>query len=442
MLGRVIAALRDPRSRTVLRGALYVAGAAALVGIYLKSVKGTLDRNDGYDYYVAARALLSGEDPSAASIAEIGYITYPPSAVLFFAPFAALGHTGFAVVWNALNAALVLVIPALALGAMTGRVRGHPVWWYLLPALASFRILETNATLSQSNLVIGAWCMLGIYFLRRARPGWAGLAIAVGAAIKVTPGLFGVYFLWRRRWGAAAAAAGGAILFFGLLPALVHGPRELVRQYETWRYYANALVNPPPKQYDYAHGQSVKSAMLRLLTKSNARKPGKGPYYVNVLELDAAAVKRVAPALSLAVLAVLLAVCRNPVAPREAPGPYLEMGLVLVAMLLMSPYVRKAHYAVLYPAVCLSTAALLADQVPRHAGRRLKQGLVVFAVGLNATAPAIITKDGSEFFNGVCIFVWLTLLFGVALAIACVACRRSVASAAPAPSTPTELAVP
>ena len=424
MVTSLLTSIRTAHREILFRRALYALGAIAFVAIYVKSVRGTLDRNDGYDYYVAARALVEGQDPRQVMVEEIGYITYPPSNAILFVPLAALGHTGYAIVWNAINAALILAVPALALGTITGRVRGHPLWWYLLPALISFRVLETNATLSQSNLLVGFWCMLAIYWLRHDRPGWAGCAIALGAAIKVTPGLFGVYFLWRRRWGAAAASAVGAVFVFLVIPAMVYGPSELGGHYTTWRRWANELVNPPPKQFHYAHGQSVKSAMLRLLTKSNARKPGKGPFYVNVLELDREVVKRFAPVISAVLFAGLLAVCRNPTQPRDAPGPYLEMGLVLVAMLLMSPYVRKAHYASLYPALCLSVSALLTGSLPAGAARWLKRTLVLLAVMLNVTAPAIITKPGSEFFNGICIFVWMTLVFGTALAAACVACRK------------------
>ena len=418
-----------PRGAARARGVLYALGAIAFVAIYVKSVQGTLDKNDGYDFYVAGRALLEGRDPRAAMLAEIGYITYPPSHAMLFAPLTAFGHVGFALLWNGINAACVLVVPALALGTITGRVRGHPLWWYLLPALVSLRTLETNATLGQSNLVVGTCCMVGIYLVRHGRPVRAGLAIAIGAAIKITPGLFGVYFLWRRRWLAAGGSLLGAVLLFGVGPVIAYGPRNVVPQYETWRFWAGHLVNPPAHQYHYAHGQSVKSAMLRLLTESNARKPEKGPFYVNVLALDREQVKRVAPLISAVVFVTLLAVCRNPTARPDTPGPYLEMGLVLVAMLLMSPYVRKAHYASLYPAVSLAVAALLHGGLPARSARWLKRGLIAFAVVLNLTAPAIITKQGSEFFNGICIFLWATLVFATPLAAVCVACRRAGAPA-------------
>lgn len=425
---------RDPGRAAHLRRAAYLVGAIVFIALYVKSVRGTLDRNDGYDYYVAARALWQHEDPRVAMEREVGYITYPPSNAIVFAPLALLGHTGYALVWNGINAVLVVAIPALALGTITGRVRGHPAWWYLLPALVGFRVLETNATLSQCNLVVGGCCMGAIYLLRRDRPWSAGLVVAVGAAMKVTPGLFGVYFLWRRRWAAAAAALLGAVVFFLVLPALVYGPRAVPEHYRTWRKYAANLVNPQDKLYNYEHGESVRSALLRLLTKSNARKPGKGPFYVNVLDLDRDAVARAAPVISALVFVALFLVSRNPTTPRDAPGPYLEMGLVLVATLLISPYVRKAHYAIAYPAISLAVAALLAGVVPGAAARRLRSSLVAFALMVNLTAPAIVTKTGSEFFNGICIFLWAMLVFAAGLIIAVLACRaRALDAPVPTP---------
>ncbi len=428
---------RFAHASPLVRRGVIAACVVVLGALYVKSVLGTLDRNDGYDYYVAARAILDGVDPRDAMIAEVGYITYPPSTAILFLPLAALGHTGFAVVWNAINALLVVVIPALAIGTLHGRIRGHPWWWYVLPGLVAFRLLETNATLSQSNLLVGFWCALAIYLLRQDRPAWAGLAIALGAAIKVTPGLFGVYFLYRGRWTAAIAAAAGAVLVFAILPALAYGPRAVSGHYQTWRSYAGDLVTPEHKQYNYMHGQSVQSALLRLLTESNARKPEKGPFYVNVLALDPAAVRRAVPVISVGLLLTLLAVCRGPTSPRDAPGPYLEMAFVLVVMLLMSPYVRKAHYAMLYPAVCLSIVALLTGAVAGRTARRLAWSLAGFGVLLNGTAPAIITKVGSEFFNGVCVFLWVTIGFAIALAGAIRAGGRAPAAPGAPAAIPT-----
>lgn len=419
---------RGPAAAPRLRWAAFFLVAAVLVAFYAKSVHSIRDKTDGYDFYVAARAVFEGEDPREVMEREIGYLTYPPPAALVFLPLVVAGLGGFAHAWSAVNIAFVLATPFLALSIITGRARGHPWWWYLMPGLVCLRCIENNNGLAQSNLFVGFGCLLGIYFVRWGRPWAAGMAIATVAAIKLTPALLGVYFLWKRRWTVAAATAAGGLLWFALLPGLAYGTSHLVERYETWHEQVDQALIDPEVEFDYQPGQSIKAMLLHLLTKSNARTPSKGEYYVNVVALDRDEVKAVVPFISLAILIALLFVSRNPNAPRSAPGPYLEMALVVVSMLLMSPYVRKAHFASLYPAVALACAAILHGALPETAARRLKWSLIAFAVLVNLTSPGIIGREGRDFFAGIAIFLWPTLLFALALAGCATACRRATSN--------------
>lgn len=420
---------RSPR----LRLAVLTLVGALLTFFYAKSVHSIHDQTDGYDFYVASRAVFEGQDPRETMLREIGYLTYPPPAALVFLPLVVAGPVVYAHAWSALNIACILAIPFLALSIITGRARGHPWWWYLLPGLVCLRCIETNNGLAQSNLVLGCGCLVGIYFVRWGRPWRAGLAFATVAAVKLTPALFGVYFLWKRNWKAAAATALGGLLWFALLPGLAFGTTHLVERYEKWQENVDQVLISPDVEFDYQPGQSMRAVLLHLLTESNARSPGKGPYYVNLATFDRDTVEALVPILSFLILIALLSVSRNPTLPREAPGPYLELGLVLVAMLCMSPYVRKAHFASLYPAVALACAALLQGVVPEVAARRLKWSLVAFALLINLTSPGLIGRQGRDFFAGIGIYLWPTLLFGLALAGAIGACRQAAATRAGAP---------
>ncbi len=395
--------------------------AAILVAFFAKSASSIMDKTDGYDFYLAARALWEGNDPREVMMRESGYITYPPSAAILFLPLVPLGLLGYAIAWSALNIALIIAIPFLAMGIITGRARGHRWWTYVVPALVCGRVLENNNGLAQSNVLIGFGCLLGIYWFRFGRPWRAGLVIAAMAAIKITPGLFGVYFLWKRQWKAAMAMVLGACLFFGLLPAIAYGPLEVPDHYSTWIQQTEYHFLHSEAGLGYQPGQSIRSTLHHLLTRSSVE--SEEEYFVNVLELPTELINTVAPVLSILLLIGLLAVSRSPTVPRSAPHQYLEMALVMVAMLLMSPYVRKAHYAMLYPAFALATAALFHGVFQGRAAKRLKWSMIAFAVVVNFSSRGFIGRTASNFTAALSFLLWPTILFGLALGSAICAGR-------------------
>lgn len=408
-----VGVMQDPTWARRIQGITLVLAVAVLAAFFVKSVNSIMDKTDGYDFYLAARALWEGNDPREVMMREIGYITYPPSAAILFLPLVPLGLLGYAIAWSALNIAFIILIPFLAMGVITGRARGHPWWTYLVPALVCGRLIENNNGLAQSNVLIGFGCLLGVYWFRFGRPWRAGLAIAAMAAIKVTPGLFGVYFLWKRQWKAAMAMVLGACLFFGLLPAITYGPLAVPDHYLTWIQQTEEHFLYSEAGLGYQPGQSIRSTLHHLLTRSSVE--SNEEYFVNVLDLPTELIDAIVPVFSVLLLIGLLAVSRSPTVPRSATHQYLEMALVMVTMLLMSPYVRKAHYAMLYPAFALAIAALFHGVFQGGTAKRLKWSMIVFAVVVNFTSRGFIGRTASDFTAALSFILWPTTLFGLAL---------------------------
>ncbi len=71
--------------------------------------------------------------------------------------------------------------------------------------------------------------VLGALALADRRPGWAGLLLAMAAAVKITPGFLLIYWLFTRRWRAAGSMVGWSVVLGGC--TLVVAGRGLVAAY-------------------------------------------------------------------------------------------------------------------------------------------------------------------------------------------------------------------
>jgi len=156
----------------------------ATIGALLLAVVATghwAQPNDEHAYWLAGQRLLHGEplyDPSASSNAPFAY-WYPPVVAQVVAPISAiLPSEAFSWAWL-----------ALLLGC---------AWWLAgsrpLPflALVAFVPVATELWFRNVHLILAVLVVLAI---RR----WPGL-FAVGAAIKLSPGLGVVYLAARGRW--------------------------------------------------------------------------------------------------------------------------------------------------------------------------------------------------------------------------------------------------
>jgi alpha-1,2-mannosyltransferase len=158
----------------------------------------------GYDfraYYAAATRVLAGQpayDPGFDLAGAFGLFFYPPTFLPLALPFALLPEQAATVAWI-----------ALMLGCFVGALVAMPVstrtrFWILLVAGLSWPVVY-NIKLGQVGpllllLFAVAWRWLD-------RPWVFGIASALGAAVKVQPGILLVWALLRRRWRAVLAGA-------------------------------------------------------------------------------------------------------------------------------------------------------------------------------------------------------------------------------------------
>jgi alpha-1,2-mannosyltransferase len=143
-------------------------------------------------------------DLSVASTGTCGTYQYPPTFVLLAAPFSFFGFDVGNWLW------IAALIAAWAIGTALLPVRTATRWMVLLlgaigwPLIFGVRIGQVTPLLYLVFAV--AWRSLD-------RPGPLGASVAIGALLKLQPGILGLWLLARRDWRALGyAAVTGAIL--------------------------------------------------------------------------------------------------------------------------------------------------------------------------------------------------------------------------------------
>jgi alpha-1,2-mannosyltransferase len=109
----------------------------------------------------------------------------------------------------------------------------------------------------QINLVLVAACLLDCGVTPRASGRWRGVLVGVATAIKLTPGIFIVYFALTRQWAAAVRAAVTAAACAALAFAIAPGPSR-----EFWLHLVFDANRPGSPAY-YGN-QSLLGALERL----------------------------------------------------------------------------------------------------------------------------------------------------------------------------------
>lgn len=189
--------------------------------IYFNAVRFWADGHNIYDYW----------QPDSVNI-TLGY-TYPPLAAVLMAPMAKL------------SLSLVTVLASLAILASTAwcvylclrervRINRQNVLLAVgLATAAAFLLEPIRQTMGfgQINMYLMALVLLDILVLGRRDSRWTGIGIGLAMAIKLTPGMFLLYFLLSKQWRATTVAVCTAIAT--TLVAAVVTPSE------TWHFYTS-----------------------------------------------------------------------------------------------------------------------------------------------------------------------------------------------------------
>jgi hypothetical protein len=206
-LSTAVQAVRSTLSKPVaVRGlrlpppALLVLAALGGCLLLVVAVNRWADPQDEHAYWLAGQRLLTGAplyDPTATAVTPYAY-WYPPPLAQVLAPVSAvLSSAQFSWAWTALLLACLLWLG-----------RGRP-----LVALALVAFLPVAVELWFRNVHLLLAAIVALAILR-----WPWM-FALGAIIKLAPGLGIVYLLVRRRWrdAAIAVAVGLALVLVSVI---------------------------------------------------------------------------------------------------------------------------------------------------------------------------------------------------------------------------------
>src|SRR2546426_4160479 len=251
---------RVPALDLALAVAMFAGALVSLLHLRIHPQRFPLDLDV---YREAGRYALHHRDPYSPGFGDSLPIklpfTYPPFAALVFVPLALLPKTALLPGWTALCIGLFGVIVYVAVRpALLARGWSHPV---VLAAAAGFLVWSVPVTqtisFGQINLVLVAACLLDCGVTPRASGRWRGVLVGIATAIKLTPGIFIVYFALTRQWAAAARAAVTAAVCAALAFLVAPGPSR-----EFWLHLVFDARRPGSPAY-YGN-QSLLGALERL----------------------------------------------------------------------------------------------------------------------------------------------------------------------------------
>jgi alpha-1,2-mannosyltransferase len=233
------------------RNALFVVSLVVVLGAL--ALRGTGwwrgDHGDLVDFVEGGRSILLGRE-IYADIPGVMPFNYPPFGAVVMVPLAMAGMPLAFPVMTALSlVSYVVIVVAVARAAKLDPRVATVVG---LGGLALEPVFRT-VVLGQVNLVLAALVVLDLLVVpARMR----GVLIGVAAGIKLTPAVFGIYFLLRREWASAArcGAAFLATVVIGWALAPGSSPHYWLRFEWLQRFVTDAMVT---------QNQSLRAALVR-----------------------------------------------------------------------------------------------------------------------------------------------------------------------------------
>ena len=246
----------------------------------------------------------------------------------------------------------------------------------------------------------------------------AGSLIGLAIAVKVTPVIFAVYFLWKRRWVVALSAVASVAVWSLVVPAMVFGWDQNVRWLEQW---VRIMIVPYVTQGTvvYAMSQSFGSFALRLFSAvpvfETVHHGVVEGHYMNVFRLSPVTVYQLVRAVMIAVAVAGLIWTRRRLPTLRCQRYLLEIGAVAAFMLWFSERTWVHHYVSFVLTLC-AAGAILSDPAQPERTRRLVRGaLIVFSVAtfFASEAGRLLGPDGVDWAKGVGVFLWPSVLLTV-----------------------------
>lgn len=341
-------------------------------------------------YLPAAQAYLDGADMFAEPASGVGTWVYPPLMAWPVVPLTTMPEGVARVVWCAMLVAALMASAWLLVHTLLPRdlpeaVRRQRAVALVVAAIVCEKHLLTPFGYLAHDGFVALALAAGFAAGAQRREALAGAAFGLGAALKVTPGLFLPMLLLQRRWRAAGAMA-ACVLVFSALPDLVRrpadGPPQVLRFVEVARGATDvtraggghwAAWNP------LAQNLSAIVARITTPTPDQTITEMKGDW--SLIHLDEGS-RRIVTALALAAVAALVVVVvllserRVRRGGDRALARLTDVGAVACGMVLLPPHSSKYHFSIVF----FAAAACLIQVMSRRRDPFLLACVVLLAI--------------------------------------------------------------
>ena len=245
--------------------------------VYYRAIQYWADGHNIYDY--------SQYDPVNISLG----FTYPPLAAVLMWPMSGMTFESL----TTLTVVAILLATAACV-ALCVRDRftmspGRLLFVTALGTCAAFLLSPTRLTLSfgQINMFLALLVLADLLLLGGRGSRWLGIGIGLAMAIKLTPGVFLLYFVLGRNWRAVITAIGTAVT--ATLAAALVAPAE------TWQYFTTLIWQSDRLGFT---GSTSNQSLYGLLSRVTSPDPPSGLIWVIlVLAVGAVAGRRIRRAL-------------------------------------------------------------------------------------------------------------------------------------------------
>lgn len=316
-------------------------------------------------YRAGGRAVLDGRPLYDGLFHVYGIdlpFTYPPLSALVFAPLAALptaaGFLGITVL-NLLALVLTTVIVLRSLAGEAGRTPSRRTLWrwacLVLPAAVWLWPVTHTLEYGQVNILLMLFVVADLLLPVTRWP--RGVLVGLAAALKLTPAVFGLYFLVRRQWREAATCLVSGVLFSALA--------WVVLPDDSHRYWFSTLSDPTRiGDLAYSANQSVRGTLARFVGDPAQTRLWAVAVVAVLVAVVAVMVRQLAAG------AVTAAVCTNALlALLASPVSWAHHWVWVLPMLLVAGagWWRTRRTAAVVPSAVLTVALLVVSTVlPVH----------------------------------------------------------------------------
>jgi hypothetical protein len=312
-----------------------------------------------------------------------------PFTVILLTPFACMSVPVMALSFSLLKMAAFLAAIWLLAGVVNHDGRRMPDWLIGLSLLWSLLFTVGDIQHGNTNILAMAAVVAHLWLFRKGRDLWAGAMLALAVCIKMTPAIFGLYWLYQRQWKLLAATVVAGVVLAVVVPLAALGPARYATLTGTW---IDNLILPgtvEARPYPIHINQSLPAVAGRYFLAPG--EPGGDifwnsddyPYYdddpsykaskphawITLASLSPQTVKTLVRVGQFAILGLLAWAIGWRRLPRDDGRRAIHYGMVVIAMLLLNQRTWDHHAGVLLVADLAIWQVIAFGRISRFARR-------------------------------------------------------------------------